>query len=474
MATFAKDIRGETTAIDTALTALFAALVAIGWLMIYAAGHKLGYENMEFADFMLKTPVGKQTIFVGACTILTLLILTIDEKFWRVFAFPIYAFGIVFLLSVLLFGKTINGAKAWFIIGGFGLQPVEIAKLGTCLALATFISSPSTNVRNSQAQLNIMGILAVPMILIMLQPDPGSMLVFLSFSIMFFREGLSATLYLVAFGLIAVFILALVLNANELVMYLMMVVSLLSSFFITGKQRWWQIGTVVVSAVAAYLYFTQRIEAALGLMLVAVLTYAIVHSRRGRFRFVILTMGSLLICATLVYGTRFVFNNLKKHHQDRINIWLNIGKVDLRGAAYNLNNSKMAIGSGGLSGKGFLEGTMTKLSYVPEQHSDYIFCTIGEEHGFIGTFAVIAIYVLFLIRIVQIAERQRSNFVRLYAYGIAGIFFFHIFINIGMTMGILPTIGIPLPFISSGGSSLLGFTAMIAILLKLDSRRYFV
>jgi rod shape determining protein RodA len=308
----------------------------------------------------------------------------------------------------------------------------------------------------------------------MLQPDPGSMLVFLSFSIMFFREGLSATLYLVAFALIAVFIFALMLNANELVMYLMMLVSLISSFVISDKQRWWQVGTVLVSAVAAYFYFTQQVEIALGLMLAAVLTYTIVHSRRGRFRFVILAMGSLLICACLVYGTRFVFNNMKKHHQDRINIWLNLGKVDLRGAAYNLNNSKMAIGSGGLYGKGYLEGTMTKLSYVPEQNTDYIFCTVGEEHGFIGVFAVIAIYLLFLTRIIQIAERQKSNFVRLYAYGTAGIFFFHFFINIGMTMGILPTIGIPLPFVSAGGSSLMGFTVLLAILLKLDSRRYFV
>jgi rod shape determining protein RodA len=469
-----KEITGGNARTDSALLALYMALMGIGWLMIYAVGYRQGYTH-EFSDFMLKTPVGKQTIFIIISIILTLLIFSADEKFWRIFAYPVYAFGLLLLVLVLIFGREINGAKAWFSFGIFGFQPVEIAKLGTCLALSSYLSSPSVSLRDSRAILTVLGLLAAPIFLIMLQPDAGSTLVFLSFSIMLYREGVSGLPYLIVAALGTVFILALVFDANELVIYLMMICSLIFAFNIADKQRYWLGGTVAIAIAAAYLFFNNKPEAALMMMLLAVLVYLVVHSRRGRFRMVIVTAVSLLVCSVLVYGTSFVFNNvLKKHQRDRINVWLRPDKVDPRGAAYNLNNSKMAIGSGGLQGKGFLEGTMTKLSFVPEQHTDFIFCTIGEEQGFIGVFAVIAIFVLFLIRLVMVAERQRNNFARLYGYGLAGIFFFHFFINIGMTMGLLPVIGIPLPFISAGGSSLMGFTVMLAVLLKLDSHRYSV
>ena len=468
----AKDITGGGR-IDAGLSALFVGLMLIGWLMIYAVGYKLGYDKMEFGDFMLKTPVGKQTLFIGASLLLTLLIFTIDEKFWRIFAYPIYAAGIVLLMLVLIFGKEINGAKAWFIIAGFGFQPAEIAKLGTALVLSSYLSSPSISLRDSRTQMTVLGLLGAPVFFILLQPDPGSMLVFISFSIMLYREGLSPVPYIIGFSLIAVFILALMLNANELVMYLMIVISMIYTYNVSDNQYIWIGITGAIAVTATYLFFTQRPQWALSLMLAEILIYLIIHSRRGRFRMVIVTISSLLVCTSLVYGTRFVFDNvLKNHHRERINIWLNTEKVDPRGGAYNLINSKMAIGSGGFQGKGYLEGTMTKLNFVPEQHSDFIFCTVGEEQGFVGVFCVVMIFVLFLVRIIQIAERQRSNFVRLYAYSVAGVFFFHFFINIGMTMGVLPVIGIPLPFISSGGSSLMGFTAMIAILLRLDSHRY--
>ena len=313
------------------------------------------------------------------------------------------------------------------------------------------------------------------MCLIMLQPDAGSMLVFLSFSMMMYREGLSGVPYLIAFSMLTVFIIALLFeqNPNEVVMYLMMVSSLIFAFNIVRKQRVWVALTIAVIVVSAYLFFNTMQDIALFLMLICVLIYIVIHSRRGRFRMVILTAGALLLSSIVVYSTSFAFKNiLKKHQQDRIDVWLRPDKVDPHGAAYNLNNSKLAIGSGGFQGKGYLEGAMTKLNFVPEQQTDFIFCTIGEEQGFVGVFAVIAIFVLFLIRIVQIAERQKLNFARLYGYGLAGIFFFHFFINIGMTMGLVPVIGIPLPFVSAGGSSLLGFTAMLAILLKLDSSRY--
>ena len=332
------------------------------------------------------------------------------------------------------------------------------------------------NLRDSRTQMTVAGILALPMLLVLLQPDPGSMLIFASFSIMLFREGLSPTPYIITLTLATVFILAIKLdNANELVMYLMMLTSLFYAFNITQQQRLWLGGVIAVILTSAYLFFNGKTEAALITMLLMVVAFTVIHSRRGRFRMVTMSLTSLIVMAGLVYGTNFVVHNLlKKHHQERINVWLRLDKADPRGAAYNLINSKMAIGSGGLQGKGFLEGTMTKLNFVPEQHTDYIFCTIGEEQGFIGVFAVIALFVLFLYRIIQVGERQRSSFVRLYAYCMVGIFFFHFFINIGMTMGLLPTIGIPLPFVSAGGSSLMGFTAMLAVLIKLDSSRYTV
>jgi rod shape determining protein RodA len=460
--------------IDYVLMSLYLSLIGIGWLMIYAVGHTK-YIDMEFAEFLVKSPAGKQSMFIGISMILLLLIFTIDAKFWRVFAYPIYAAGIVLLMLVLIFGREINGAKAWFSIAGFGFQPAEVAKIGTALALSSFLSSPSVTLRDRNTLLTILGLLAVPIFFIMLQPDAGSMLVFISFSIMLFREGLSPLPYIVGIALMAVFIFALMFNANELVMYLMMLVTLIFSFNIAENQKLWLAGVLVMIGASAFSYFNWNPQMGLNLMLLTVLAFIVVHSRRGRFRLVILATGALVISTLMVYSTNFVFNNvLKRHQQERINVWLRIDKCDPRGAAYNVIQSKMAIGSGSMQGKGFLEGTMTKLNYIPEQHTDFIFCTIGEEHGFIGVFALIAIFVMFLFRLVQIAERQKSNFVRLYAYCLVGIFFFHLVINVGMTMGLLPVVGIPLPFVSAGGSSLLGFTAMLGILLKLDSNRYAV
>jgi rod shape determining protein RodA len=458
--------------IDYVLMSLYLSLVGIGWLMIYAVGHTK-YAEMEFAEFLVKSPAGKQAIFIGVSMVLLLLIITIDGKFWRIFAYPIYAVGIVLLMLVLIFGREINGAKAWFSIAGFGFQPVEVAKIGTALALSSFLSSPSISLRDRNTLLTVLGLLAVPIFFIMLQPDAGSMLVFISFSIMLFREGLSPLPYIVGLLMATVLIMALMFNANELVMYMMMLVALIFSFSINENQKVWLAGVVAVIGLSAFSYFNWNPQMGLNLMLLTILGFIVVHSRRGRFRLVIITTVALVVSTVLVYSTSFLVNNVLKHHQqERINVWLRIDKCDPRGAAYNVIQSKMAIGSGSIQGKGFLEGTMTKLSYIPEQQTDFIFCTIGEEHGFIGVFALIAIFVMLLFRMIQIGERHKSNFVRLYAYCLVGIFFFHLFINVGMTMGLLPVVGIPLPFVSAGGSSLLSFTAMIGILLKLDSNRY--
>jgi rod shape determining protein RodA len=460
--------------VDYVLVSLYLSLIGIGWLMIYAVGYAKGYSTLDATEFFTKTPVGKQSIFIIISTFLTFFILTIDWKFWRIGAYLVYGFGLVLLVLVLFIGVKVNGARAWFGFGGFGFQPAEVAKLGTCLALSSYLASPSVSLRDMRSQLTIGGILLAPVFLILLQPDAGSCMVFLSFSILLFREGLSPIPFIIGFALSAVFIFALKFEPNLVVLCLMMLALVIFVFNVNATRPIWIAGLFVICAVAFYAYYTKHIEAALITSLAAVLLMLIVHSRRGRFRTVVLTGGGLFVAISLVYGANFLYNHLQPHQQERLKVWLRPDECDPRGAAYNLIHSKMAIGSGGLQGKGFLEGTMTKLNYVPEQSTDFIFCTIGEEQGFIGTFGVIAIFIMFLVRIIQIAERQKSNFSRHYAYGVAGIFFVHIFINISMTMGLLPVVGIPLPFISAGGSSLLGFTTMMAILLKLDSHRYSV
>ncbi|MEY4934601.1 MAG: hypothetical protein RIS64_960 [Bacteroidota bacterium] len=468
-----KDLVGSRT-VDYVLLSLYLSLIGIGWLMIYAVGHKDGY-NQEFIDFLLKTPIGTQSVMIVVAMFMSFFIMSIDWKFWRTFAYGVYGLGISGLVLVLIFGRVINGAKAWFVFGGFSFQPVEIAKLGTCLALSSLMAATGTNLKDTRSQLHIAAILALPLALIIAQPDAGSCLVFASFSIMLFREGLSPVPYVVGFILAAVFIFSLLYPSNSVVFGLMTLTSIVFLLNISSYRWIWAIGLGLILFICALLLSqeTPKIQTSLLIMLLTVIGFVIVHSRRGRFRMVILTTSLLLICTCIVYVTSFVFNNVMKAHQrERINVWLQPEKCDPRGVAYNLLHSKMAIGSGGLQGKGFLEGTMTKLGHVPEQSTDFIFCTVGEEQGFIGTFALIMIFCLFLIRIIQIGERQRSNFSRHYAYCIAGIFFAHFLVNVGMTMGVMPVIGIPLPFISKGGSSLIGFTTMLAILLKLDSHRY--
>lgn len=460
---------------DFMLLSIYLSLVAIGIAMVYAVGYRgEGYAAMSMGDFLTKAQAGKQMLFAFLSMILMGFIMSIDWKFWRTFAYLVYGAGIFFLILVLIFGKVINGAKAWFFIGGFGIQPVELAKLGTCLALSSFVSSPSVNLRDQKTQSWILGLLLLPISLILLQPDLGSCLVFFSFSIMLYREGMSPLPFWIGFGLLAVLIIGLKFEPNAVVLCLMIFSAVFFSIFIAEQRGLWIALVVATVGISTYLFFKENYQASLLTMLALVSVFIAVHSRRGRFKLVMLTTSALLVCAGIVYGSNLVFGLLKPHQKDRINVWLRPDKVDPRGAAYNLIHSKMAIGSGGLLGKGYLDGTMTQLNYVPEQSTDFIFCTIGEEHGFLGTLAVIGFYVVLLIRIVQVAERQRSYFSRCYAYGVAGIFFTHVLINVGMTMGLMPVIGIPLPFVSAGGSSLLSFTGMFAVLLKLDSHRYSV
>ncbi len=457
--------------IDWMTFSLYLSLIFIGWLMIYTVGFK-GDETTGFAiDF--NAPIGRQTFWIGISFVALLFTFLIDQKFWQTFAYLFYALTLLLLCLVLLFGTTIKGATSWFFIMGFSFQPAEIAKFGTCLAIASYLSSFGTDLRHFKSQVVSLSLFVAPMALILLQPDAGSALIFLSFFIVLYRKGMAELPYLIVFSLFAIFVLTLYIDDSVVVTLGLILFGMFFILIRTYTRAYWYLGLAVIVAATIFLYDQLNPWLLLAANLFALLTLTYLEWKKGRIRSAFLLVSALTIGSLFAFSTHYAFNNiLEPHQQDRINVWLRPDKGDPRGSLYNSLQSKLAIGSGGLEGKGFLQGTLTKGRYVPEQSTDFIFCTIGEEQGFIGSFGVIALFLLLLLRITILAERQRSNFSLYYAYGVAGILFLHVFVNIGMTMGLAPIIGIPLPFISYGGSSLLGFTLMIGVLLKLDSQRY--
>ena len=458
--------------IDWMTFSLYLAMVGIGWLMIYTVGYSEDYSK-GFSHFMFETQVGKQTIWIGIAFAVFLFTYIIDRKFWETFAYPIYGVGLVLLVAVLIFGREIKGATSWFAFGSFTFQPSEFAKFGTALAMAAYLSTYRVNLRQLRHQVLALGLILVPTGLILLQPDAGSALVFLSFLMLMYREGFPANVYILGFTSIVLLLLGFVYPPGQLLFGLGLLGLLALLFGLRKGRLYWLLGwgglaagVILFFKPAHLLYFAGGLG---GLLLI----FSVVNWVKKNTQLATLVLPVVLYGAMLVYVSDFTFHNfLKPHQQDRINVWLNPAKCDRQGSLYNVLQSKMAIGSGGLQGKGFLEGTLTKGNFVPEQSTDFIFCTIGEEQGFVGTFAIIGLFLLLLLRIVTIAERQRSAFAKCYAYGVLGILFVHIVVNIGMTMGLMPIIGIPLPLISKGGSSLLGFTVMIAVLLKLDGSRH--
>lgn len=456
--------------IDLVTFSIFLSLVAIGWLMIYTVGHGEGYSG-ELVNF-LDQPIGKQTIWIVICFFVFIVILFIDWKFWQTFSYLIYGASILLLIGVVLFGVTIKGATSWYSFGGFSFQPSEIAKFGTCLALSSYLSAYNTNLKFLNSQIIAFSLFLMPLALIMLQPDLGSAVVFLSFIIVLYREGLSVNYYLIGFFAVGMFLIGLVFPTRYVGLGLLAIGLLILCLNFKEKLRGMG-GFLAIAGAAAYTitegFFLETIAgAALLFLILGAILWRKKKRRLVGFLSMIMVAGGII-----AFVANYAFNNvLKPHQQERINAWLRPHLSDPKEGLYNILQSKMAISSGGFEGKGFLKGTMTKLNYVPEQSTDFIFCTIGEEQGFIGSFAIIILFLLLMIRITIIAERQRSNFSRPYAYCVVGVLFFHFMINIGMTMGLMPVIGIPLPFISKGGSSLLGFTLMIAVLLKLDSNRF--
>ena len=455
-----------TSYIDWPLLITYFLIMSLGLMTVYS----VGYDEETNMSFSFSTLFGRQLIWVGVSLFLGLLVFLIDSEIYRKFSIPIYA-GTLFLLVVVLFTPPINGARAWLGIGPFGIQPAEFAKIGTAILLASYIDKINIRLQTIPNILYCLVIIAIPMVLIMLQPDAGTFVVFTSFFFILYREGIT---------------------------FDPIVLSIINSFpGMKFKQTW--IGThfipilfvvVFISVVTLFMSKTTFDFEILGLyevpsiaviiavyFLFALLFYLIGRnfiSSRNRKQFLIVISLTFIIFSTLSASVSTAFNSLKQHQKNRIELLLGLNEDDQRdGEDYNRNRAMTAVGSGGFLGKGYTKATLSsiKSNHVPESDTDFIFCPFAEEWGFVGTLIIVGLYVFFLLRIITIAERQRSTYNRVYAYSVGMILFYHFAINIGMNIGLVPIIGIPLPFFSYGGSSMMSFSVMFFILLKLDSQR---
>ncbi len=409
--------------IDWVTVLIYLALVIIGWFSIFSAK----YDEMHPSIFDLSQVYGKQLIWIGASLLIGFVILLIDAKFFNAFSMWIYVIVLASLFIVLVYGKATKGATSWIDLGaGIKFQPSEFAKMATALALASYLGNYDNDLQKRRNQVIAIILVLIPMALVLLQNDTGSAIVFVSFIFVFYREGLPGAGWVMMAGVVAVLLFVFTLVWSQKVMYII-----------------------------------------LGSLLVLAVVYYLINKKKD-----IAKMIAIFACMfVFVFSVDYAFNKVLQEHQ-RNRILVLLGQLDdPKGVGYNVHQSKIAIGSGGLMGKGFLQGTQTKYDFVPEQHTDFIFCTVGEEGGFLGTSVVVLLYVALLVRIITLAERQRSSFSRVYGYSIAGIFFVHFAINIGMAIGLVPVIGIPLPFLSYGGSSMLAFTIMLAIFVKQDAYR---
>ncbi len=410
-----------TSKLDWITVTLYFLIVILGWLNIYAAIYD---ASLDLSIFDNSLNSSRQLYFIGGAVILILVILVIDFRFYDTFAYFIYGGVMLLLISVLLLGTEVAGSQSWFQLGPFRFQPSEFAKFATVLAVAKMISTIGFRMDNLKNQIALFALIGIPAILIILQGDTGTAMVFAAFMLVFYREGMSP--FLLILGVIMGFL-----------------------FVIT-----------LLVANAVYLYI------AIGVVMVV----AILLTKKTFKRIAMIVAGAVIVAGFITSVDYIIEDILKPHQQNRIKALIN-PEADPKGAGWNVIQSKIAIGSGGFSGKGFLQGTQTKYDFVPEQSTDFIFCTIGEEHGWLGSLILIGLFVGLLLRVIFLAERQKSKFARVYGYGVACILFFHFAVNIGMTIGLFPVVGIPLPFFSYGGSSLWAFTILLFIFLKLDAHR---
>ena len=451
---------------------LYLLLVLIGWINIYAAV----YDENHSSILDISQKYGKQLIWIGAAFVLAFLVLLTDSKFFTTFSMVIYGIMIFLLIAVLFLGTETKGARSWFEVGDFRIQPAEFAKFATNLAIAYVMSRHNFKVMRFSSLLTIGLILALPAGLIILQNDTGSALVYSSFILVLFREGLHGSILLLCFVAAAIFIMALLYTPFTVLLVIIGGTLIAFYYYRHDIRELFQIILFIGCGFGLFALikwmFNLSISDYYMLLIVYVITSitAIYPIYKRKMKNMITLLLISWLCVGAAPSVNYAFDHLQPHQQDRINELLGI-KVDPKGTGYNVTQSKIAIGYGGLLGKGFLQGTQTKLNFVPEQSTDFIFCTVGEEWGFIGSTLVIVLLTVFILRIIKLAERQRSSFSRIYGYGVASILFFHVAVNIGMTIGMAPVIGIPLPFFSYGGSSLWSFTILIFIFLRLDANR---
>ena len=464
---------------------LYFVLVACGWLSICGATYN--FSDTDFFSFSSFT--GKQLVWIGCAVVLSIVLLNIEKKYYEMIAYPLYVGFILLLAATRFLAEDINGSYSWLKFGPISIQPAEFAKFATALALARLLSTYGFSMAKRSDVVKMLTIILLPMLLIVLQNETGSALVYLAFFFVLYREGMTGSLLTIGVCAVLYFVIGVgqsehffahmpMVNVGQFIVFLLIPLITALMVGVYGKRmgRAWGVASVnLVLTLVAWLFSRYVIpfdicivQLVLCICTALYLTYVYLLERYASYLLIALfALGSV----GFYYSCHMLIDKLQPHQQMRILVLLGI-KDDPAGVGYNINQSKIAIGSGGLWGKGFLNGTQTKLNYVPEQHTDFIFCTIGEEQGFMGCTFILLLYAMFIIRIIMLAERQGSNkFTRVYGYSLASILTFHLFVNVGMVIGLAPVIGIPLPFFSYGGSSLWGFTILLSILLRLDAER---
>jgi rod shape determining protein RodA len=458
--------------IDWPLVLIYMLLVIFGWLNIYAAVYN--EEHKSIVD--LSQRYGKQLLWISISFVIIFILFFIDSRAYEYLSYPIYLVAIFMLIAVLVFGTTVKSSRSWFEIAGLRIQPAEFAKVATALVIARIISIYDFNLIRFNDFVKVTGVIIVPFLLILLQNDTGSALVYSAFVIVLYRMGLSPWYLALIFVFGILFIISLV-SEPFWVFLVLPVTAILVFHLIYKNNKYTLIGILVYSPIGILLlinnyFFKYSIEVVMTVGILIATVSLIYPSYKKRLKYVNYIAGILVVAIAFTFSVEYIFHNvLEKHQRTRINVLLGL-ESDPRGVEYNVNQSKIAIGSGEITGKGYLQGTQTKYNFVPEQDTDFIFCTVGEEWGFVGSTLILVLFAILILRIIYVAERQKTKFNLIYGYCVASIFFFHVAINIGMTIGLVPVIGIPLPFFSYGGSSLWAFTILLFILLKLDSTRY--
>jgi rod shape determining protein RodA len=462
---------------------MYLLMVIMGWFSIYGASYN--FEQTNIFDFHHRA--GKQFIWIITAVVIAVVLLMLDYKMYNIFAYHIYI-GVMLLLLVTIFiAPDIKGSRSWLVFGPISFQPAELAKMATALAIAKFMSTYNYKLKSWRDLIKVSLFVLLPLAMIVLQKETGSALVFFAFLFVFYREGMSALVLLLVVFAIILFII--IIRFGSILVFdqsgtlgLLLAIGLIlliqvgyAIFFTKNKREGFHLlGGITMVALIIFLLRNQITFDAdylfIGVMIASCCYWCVIALIKRFRQFWYLAVISIIALAFCLSSDYFFEKILEPHQQNRIMVLLNM-KNDPANAGYNVNQSKIAIGSGGLWGKGFLNGTQTKLKYVPEQDTDFIFCTVGEEHGFIGSSIALILYAIFLLRLLLIAERQRESFNRIYAYGVVSIFFFHLMVNVGMVLGLMPVIGIPLPFFSYGGSSLWLFTILLFILLRLDASR---